>query len=608
MGKKGKGRHTGTPPPRSEKILKERIAEAARRGDLLDLQEAAEQLLALQPDNAELTLLHAVTALHNEFFFIALQGFRRFLERWPSKPEVADVRRTVEDMEPRLSPIISELRTSRAQAEALAAENERILLLLRRGHTLQGREAAQALHEAWPRFTPTLQVLAAAAWLQGDVASAEAAYRQGLTLRPEKLPLRVDLARLLVLSGRPEEAHALARPLQARVDLNSEEAALLAEMLSFLGDDAGVRAACERARRHPPPLLPEERADVLHLEAVAAMRQGDSEQAERLWEKALEYAPGLEAAEENLEALGWAPPLRPLPWAFHWGEWLPRPWVERFNQSLDAQGSAEMHEALAPLLEQFPEVRALVPALLDRGDPSSVYFALGVCEVGADAHLLEVLKRFALGERGDIQDRVYAARILHAAGAAREEELQLWVGQRRQPWRWLNMHVHGNPQRQHSHKVMRLEERAIQKLRAGASRKAEQLLREALREAPDSPDLLYNLAVARHMQGHTAEAARMTEDIHQRWPGYFFARCAVARARVRQGQLEEAHRLLEPLLGRGRYHATEAEALCQAQVEVLRAEGDVQAAAVWADLLQTLLPDDARLPYYQMLLGQSPEK
>ncbi|QRN95659.1 tetratricopeptide repeat protein [Archangium violaceum] len=602
--------------PDDPRVLEALVDLTYEVGDTQGYQCAVERLLPLRPDDPDLALALAAAALVNLYPVTAIQAFRRFLARWPSHPNAAEARQTLEQLEKALPEVRSGLGLAEEgeKGERIALEHERIQHLLASGRAHEAREAAEALHVTWPRMPAILNNLGMAAWTEGDSARAEAAFWQVLESHPDNVHALANLTRVFLLSGRTEEAHAVAKRLEASTAPADERWLKIVEALTYLGDDVGVLETLEKMERGQRPQLPSSEAQLRHMAAVAALRLGDSDRASRLWVEALELAPDLEPALRNLEALDLPVALRPAPWAFELSSWLPPVRINALGTRLAeaSENDKEKRRLGALLMEEFPELRPLVPLLLDRGSPEGVRLILGLCDLMEEVPFVEELKRFALGERGALGDRFRAARVALLAGAAREDEMLLWTGKRRQPYRWLDIEVSTTALRQkHTPKVERLLERSVELLQLRHGRKAEQLLREALALEPDSPDLMNNLAVARQVQGHTEEAERMIEEVHQRWPDYFFGRCAVARLRIQTGRLEEARQLLEPLLSQRILHVSEVSALCAAHMELLLAEKDEEGAWVWLHILETSHPGDPQVELYrdrlELMGGRLPE-
>lgn len=583
--------------PQHPEVLEEFLDLSLDLEDMPHYQEAAARLLVLRPDNGDLALAEARGALLNVYPATTLDRFQRFLARWPEHPEAPGVREQVEQLERALPEVLALLGLDGEEGCAVALEHERVQHLLSLGRFREVRQAAWALHARAPGLMAALNNLGMAAWSEGDFTEAGHAFRQVLESRPDNVHALSNLARLLASMGRGEEARALTDRLKASSALASDRWLKVAEALTFLGDDVGVLDALARAEAENAPRAPASEGMLRHLAAVAAARQGDTARARRLWEDALRLSPQLAPAEKNLEALDLPRALRPMPWAFPLEAWVAPVHVRRVRERLSAaRGKAERHRTAAQFLETVPGLRATLPLLLDRGDPGAVRFALELCGASGEESLLEAVERFALGERGAVRERAYAALLARDAGRVREEDLLIWTGERRQPFRWFDHELYDSPERRHSRRVESLGEQALLALRDGWGAEGERLLREALALEPDSPDLVNNLAVAYQLQGRVAEGTKLAEEIFTRWPNYFFGRCAEARRLASKGRLEEARHLLEPLLEQRRLHTTELSALCAAHVELLLAEGDREGAQVWLSLMESTSPEDRQLP------------
>ena len=74
---------------------------------------------------------------------------------------------------------------------------------------------------------------------------------------------------------------------------------------------------------------------------------------------------------------------------------------------------------------------------------------------------------------------------------------------------------------------------------AGRAAEAEVLLRHAIAQEPNSPNLLNNLASALEMQGRRGESRALMIEIHERFPDYFFGRTNVAASLSRMATWNE---------------------------------------------------------------------
>lgn len=590
--------------PESAEVLEALLNLSLDTGDMPRYQETAARLLELQPENADLALAEAGAAMENIFPLTALERFRRFLARWPEHPKAQEARKSKEAIERALPELFERLGLEGETRFSVGLQHERIQHLLALGRLREVRRAAEKLIAEEPNLAAARNNLAYAAWQQGELSEAERVFREVLDRKPDNVHALSNLARLLATLGREEEARALADRLKASSAPANDRWLKVAEALIFLGDDEGVLDALARQEEKKGRAAPASEALLRHLAAVAAARQGDTKRARKLWEEALLLNPGLEPAQENLEALDLPPALRPAPWAFPVEGCISPALLRRIRESIKAaRNDKEYRATVRRLLETVPGLRASLLLLLNQGDPEAIRLALVLLGASGEAPLEEAVKRFALGERGSIHERVYAARIAREAGGVPEEELQIWTGKRRYPLRWLDHEVTDEPERKHSRRVESLGEQALLAMRDGRAEEGERLLREALELEPESPDLLNNLAAAFQLQGRIAEGMKLAEEVHTRWPDYFFGRCAVARMRAQKGRLEEARKLLEPLLEQRRLHRTELAALYAARIDLLLAEGDKEGARVWLDLMEDKAPDDPQLLSLRMKLA-----
>jgi tetratricopeptide (TPR) repeat protein len=253
-------------------------------------------------------------------------------------------------------------------------------------------------------------------------------------------------------------------------------------------------------------------------------------------------------------------------------------------------------------LQSHPEVGALVPLLLDRGDPGGRELAFRLALITRAPELLTALRDFALSRRGPDRLRMQAAQAASEAGLLPPGPVRMWM---RGGWHdilLLGWEIYHEPEDKHSPQVMEWASDAVEAIQAGEGAKAERLLRQALALEPDAPELLNNLAVAVQVQGRTREWEGMIRQIHERFPDYLFGRTNLARLCVREGDLGRAKALLEPLLKQRRFHVTEFTALAVAEVDLHLAHGEVEGARSWVEMLERGDPDNPQLPLLRSLL------
>ena len=151
-------------------------------------------------------------------------------------------------------------RALEARPDSPAAANNLADLLARTGRTDAARALATALLEEYPGLDAVRCTMGNVLAAEGDDAAAERAYRDALSIQPENLPARVNLARVLARTGRPAAARAyrlaaervpragpqagLARYIPAsarsrRVAAPPGSSPLLVSLVPYMGSGAG---------------------------------------------------------------------------------------------------------------------------------------------------------------------------------------------------------------------------------------------------------------------------------------------------------------------------------------------------------------------------------
>lgn len=580
------------------------LAEAAEAlQDAPLLERALEGLAALRPDDPDLLAGLAGAHLLNTSPARALQALRQLEARWPERaadPEVAPLKARLEGM---MEHLLEHLDLEGDEGLAVAALHERARSLLAQGRAAEALAAAQRLLERRPDFVPALNNASQAQLLLGRSDEAITLATRVLELDPTNMHALSNLTRYLLLDGQQEEAAAMAERLRATPVAASDGFVKQAEAFSFLGDDEAVLRTFDAARK-ARLLDPAYTGELLcHLAGAAALRLGREAEAKRRWRQALKLAPGYPLAQDNLDDLAQPVGERHGPWPFDFASWVPNAVIRAMVAEVGVKPSARTAERLRQFLATHPGLVALLPALLDRGDPPAREFAVQMATLASTPATLAALKTFALGQRGPDGLRMQAAQTCLEAGLIDAGPVRLWV---RGDWRevlLLGITVYHEPEDGYPRSIARLMERAHGFLRQGQGSAAEPLLRQALAERPDDPRFLNNLAVALSQQKREDEARAIMEGIWARDPDYLFGRVSRARTLIQEGDVAAAQALLEPLARLKRMHVTEFSAYCAAQVHLLSARGDPDGAETWLEFWEQVHPDDPGLERWRLTLA-----
>lgn len=573
--------------------------------DLHDMQGyewAVYRLLKIEKKDADIALGLAGAYMSNMRPALAIQEFEQYLRRWPDDERAAKVRQTVEDLRNGMLEQIEQLDLPENEIFELACQHEEVRFFMDHQQYYMGRQVAEKLLKKHPDFVPVINNLSMLKSLEGDREQAIEIVNKSLEIAPENVHALSNLTRWLFLSGRKEEAAQMAQRLK---DSRAPAADLLtkkAEALAYLADYDGILELYQQ--RKEVDKFAEQSPLFLHLVAVVKYNLGQDAEARRLWQKALEIDPGFVRARQNLDDLEKPVGERNAPWAFSLYDWIPEKTINELYQKL-SKSQQNYQAKTRKFLEQYPEIITLAPDLLQRGDPASREFILNLAKIGHDPALLEALKEFALGQRGPDNLRVQAAHLLVDVGILPAGSIRIWS---RGEWRdvlLLDFNVTSEASEPlHGPKAQSLLEEAYYALQERDARSAQELLEEAILIDPDSPPLHNNLAIAYEMLGQTEKSHALIREIHARFPDYFFGIAGVARLEVKEGNLKTARELLDSLLHRKQLHVTEFDSLCVAQIELLLAEKNREAARSWFDLWERPDPENPKLNLYRLLVGK----
>jgi tetratricopeptide (TPR) repeat protein len=573
------------------------LAEAYQAtGDMMRYQSVVRRLTELAPNSPDLRLMLGGASLVNFFPAHALQAFRDFLERWPDHPEAEEARKTVADVEPTVRKMLAEYGLPWPEGLEVAVWHEEVQLLLNEGDYGKLHEVAGRLLQRVPGFVPAWNNSGEAYLREGRYADAIAAARRALELAPDNFHALSNLTRYLLLTGHADEAKATAERLKAVVSPNPDSWVKKAEALSYLGDDEGVLAAWRGAEQDGAESLGPHAGFLNHLAAVSFFRQGQEEEARDLWRAALKKSPGLDLARDNLEDLKKPVGERHAAWPFAFNYWAQAPAIKDLLAQVGKDTDDErLREGTRRFLAQHPEVAALVPLLLDRGDPGGRTFALRLALIARTPELLAALRDFAVGQRGPDQARLEAANAAADAGLLPAGMVRLWMRGEWSESLLLSFEVTHEPTPRHTPEVEALAIKGLEALNAEDGVRGEQFFRQALELAPNAPDLLNNLAAALAVQARHLESDDLVRRTHELSPDYFFGRVGMARIAIRAGELDRAADYLRPLLLLRKLHVTELDALAAAEIELAMARKLPDAAMTWVKLLADLYPESPNL-------------
>ena len=597
--------------PHRVEIFETIFLVAMQLQDNLELLEAAIRLNELQPFvPAHQFNLYGVYK-QNLFPALALQTGRHFISRWPDLELGNDIRKEVDELAGLLQNDAAKYPfPQNAWLEHLVL-HEQVQVALARNRYDEAQQLATQLIALAPQFVSSYNNRSLAYWAEGEAEAAIADAQRVLDIEPNNVHALSNLTRFLRLTNRLTEAREVAERLKTAESLSLDAWIKKAEALSYLPDDSAVLQIAEYAEKagalvgkYVDPLL-------LHLLGVAAARLGDEKKARGLWQEAIKRAPSLARVQAQLDDLDKPRGERDGPWPFTLMDWISPRQFEEFKHTLESTGRLSndkpAKKAAQRILESHPHVAALVPVLLERGDPHAREFAWRLAQIAETPELLGALKDFVLSPNGPDKLRQEVLTSLQQAGIFRKSQtFRLWVGGEQREIMLANYKIDDVPYEKLSPKVRQLHQAGLEALQRKELDRAEELFSQALAMVPDSASIQYNLAALQVERGNVVKARELLQTLAARHPQYAFAHCQLALLALANDRKEEARKLLDAVSSYDHFHGAEFVSFCKAQIlYYIVAEPDREAAEHWLNMWEDLVPDDPKLDTMRPLVKNS---
>ncbi len=560
--------------------------------------QAADRLAKLTPRDPDARLMYAQESMFCGRIGIALVNYRLFLQHWPDHAHAQKAENAIELVEPECEANIQRLGFGDAGLELMVMHEESLECIQNARFAAAAAKCLELLKRA-PGFISARNNLALAYFHTGDIKKAIDVAEETCRLASENRFAEASLGKLWFLSGKQDEANAIADRIVVNPPTQQDSLAAAIELLSFLGRDEDIVVLSEAAQDHEI-VDPQSRAMLLHHLAVAQCRLGDEKAARSSWKKCLKAMPTYGEVRENLDDLDAG--RGHAPWSDPLCKWIPRAVFDTMLGSKSRIGKAKHFE----FAHDCPTVAALIPALLDRGDPLGRAMALRVAADDGSPAMLDALQRFAFGVRGPDEMRHEALGILGRAGRVDAGPHRFYS---RGKWTEIKLfmaEINWEARKCASPRVQELVETGTEAMRNGDFALAEESFQRILAEEPDNCCAAYNLCVVwleRDGKVGRRRAQAGLEEIHEQFPDYLFAPISLAQFAAMDGDLDRAGELLAPILNVKKLHASEAIALftAHAQIAVKRREFDA-AEQSWALLAQIAGQDDPKVARLRRLI------
>ncbi|MCA9122966.1 MAG: tetratricopeptide repeat protein [Planctomycetaceae bacterium] len=551
--------------------------------------EAAKRLTIVTPRDPEAHLMYAQESMYCGRITIAHRGYEQFIERWPEHAHVTKAKTALEFLVPETQERLKNLDLPKERGIELLLLHEESLASLHQGNYSGCVAKCRELLAAHPTFASARNNLAIAYFQSGHESNAVSVLEETLDLLPDNRFAEATLAKLYFLVGQPSDSQRLADRIVADPPTSQDALVAAIETLALLGRDEDVVTVGEGATSDQL-LDVDAQAARYHFLAYAKCRLGDEDAAKTLWGKCRKLYPQLVDARENLFDLEAGEGHAPWPCAF--GKWIARETMDRVVHDMTSEKAIQ--------LTRFPRLAAIVPPLLDRGDPLGREVGLRLAKADGSPAMLDALRDFALGSRGPDAMRFDALMFLQQNNAIDAGPHRVFSQGKWTDVQLLTAEIYDEPDDASA------SEHVIEKIGDGIEAMnrydydaAEACFQAALDEEPENCTATYNLCAVWLRRGDSALTRKATtrlEQLHQEFPEYPFATIALAQFAAMDHEFQKARDLLAPLFRASRLHISEAKSLHTAQVQLALEERDIASAERAYEVLRRLSEEgDANL-------------
>jgi Flp pilus assembly protein TadD len=563
------------------------------------------------PEDPQANMLAASGAYATMQPVSAILFFERCLELAPEHPGTYIAEKELAKLRSHLPEILDAFVDELPKDLPRLSSVEKILHVFKLGRFDDVIKRAEQHLQNYPADLRIRNNLAEAMALNGDPKPALKIIDETLALAPDNFFARAVRCRLMYFQGDAGQSSADAEKLMNLKPRQISDLTKAAQSFAYIGAEDKIHWPLGEAERQGwLDDSPTDAALLMNYSATSLARAGDTKSARRLWTRAVKLAGEATTAQENLDDLH-------QPSGERWGaayfglrDWLsPQQqdetlsigdWANRFDE--DGAESDQVGEAIVRaahrFLQKHPDVERSIPDMLDRGDAASQQFTLMIARGSQLREVNEALLDYVAGPRGTDQIRYHLLMTFKEQGHPFESPISIYVKGDVQQIEMLSFEITDEPSvpAGRTDDTCRLIEDANIALHDGNGAEAERLLRQVQQIEPEQPDVLNNLAAALEMQNRMDEADRLTDEVINNHPNYFFGKIAAANRKLTQNQFDAAHDILIDLQRRERLHFTEFFALAKSMVYTNVGQRQYAGAQHWIDMLADYAPDHPDIP------------
>jgi len=544
-------------------------AAYAEVGDVLSAIEQLEIARSMRKDAELIAMLGALYGMAN-FFALALDAYRQAEKRGADLDIQFSIKEDMALWEEDIRAVADNLGISFSRAHKGLILIDRAQLAINQNNFAESIHLSQEAQRYLGDFPPALNNRSLAYFYHGEPQKAIKLARQMLDKHPNNLHAMGNLIRFLVWTGGDEgekEAHELWERLQEHQPYDERSILKKAEAAAIMQADQTVYDLINSNIANLKETLTDVALFARFL-AVAAANLGKTDDARKWFHKIEDVYPAdmyLKSLNQNKPGLGLS---NRYPY-FGILELIPRPILLEFFDLIDQE------ETLAPTtfrqqvntyLQHFPQLLLVGKKML--WELEAVDEAITLLSILATPQAYAILQDFALGKKGDEDDRLYALQELAKAEIIPQgETIRFWSGGE---WKLLQIRsIYFDPEKiEYAPEVVARLKLGYEAMEEEDREQAEIHFKSVIEIDPNVKEAYNNLAAIQLERGNEEETKKLLQKAIAIAPTYIYPRCNLARLFLRENKIKEAEAILEPIIDLPDYHPHEFATLAEVQARI----------------------------------------